>query len=144
MSTSRETTRDALVTLLTAELTGVGLPVTTVTGSQIDLEGNTPLVMVLSDGSLRTRMTLKGDKPSFSLEVLVFVRQATTDWTAVEAEDTLDEIESLIAGVYETYRKTDDWDLIEYAGNTKVWIAKEGGVDYNMEQIPTTIRLARS
>ena len=63
MSTGRETSRDALVALLSTALVGVGLPVKTCSGSkQVSLEGITPLVVVLSKGSDRETMTFCGDR----------------------------------------------------------------------------------
>lgn len=145
MSTSRETARDALVTLLTAALVGAGLPAKTVTGSKVtELAGQTPLVMVLSGGSGRERLTYQGDQTTFMLEVMVFVRQATTGWTNAQAEDALDRIESLIAGAYEAAGRTADWEFVRYTAATKVYEVAVEGVAYYMERIPTTVELARS
>jgi len=145
MSTSRETVRDALVTLLTAGLVGTGLPCKTVTGSKPEsLAGLTPLVSVLSAGSLRERMTFQGDRATFSLEVQVWVLQSVTGWTTAQAEDTLDRIESLIAGVYESARGGQYWETVEYAGETTVFEITVAGIPHYMERIPTTIKLIES
>ena len=145
MSTSRETARDALVTLLTAALVGVGLPVKTVTGSKVEsLSGLTPLVSVLSAGSLRERVTFLGDMASFSFEVQTWVLQSVAGWTNAQAEDALDRIESIIAGVYEAARGTATWEVVEYAGPTTVLEIAVAGIPYYMERTPTTVKLARS
>jgi hypothetical protein len=144
MSTSRETVRDALVTLLQAALVGDGLPVKTVTGSKVtDLSGLTPLVSVLSAGTLRERMTFMGDKPTFHLEVQVWVLQATTGWTNAQAEDALDKIEALIAGVYEDNRGGAAWEVLEYNGPTSVMEMAVAGVPYYVERIPTLVKLVK-
>jgi hypothetical protein len=145
MSTSRESARDALVTLLSASLVGTGLPCKTVTGSKVEeLTGLTPLTAVLSAGSVRERMTFQGDRPTFKLNVQVWVRQACDGWTNAEAEDALDEIESIIAGVYESNRRTDNWEMLEYAGNTTVVEVSVSGVKYYLEIIPTLVKVAKS
>lgn len=145
MSTNRETARDALATLLTAALVGAGLPVKTVTNSNVkELEGLTPLVGVLSGGTMRERLTFQGDEATFYLEVQVFVLQAGTGWTNAQAEDALDRIESLIAGVYEDNRGTANWAVLEYDGrSTVIEITVEGKL-YFMERIPTVVRTTKS
>jgi len=145
MSTSRETARDALVTLLTAALVGVGLPVKTVTGSKVEsLSGLTPLVSVLSAGSFRERVTFLGDMAAFSFEIQTWVLQSVAGWTNAQAEDALDRIESLIAEVYESARGTANWEVVEYAGPTTILEIAVAGIPYYMERIPTTAKLARS
>ncbi len=145
MSTSRETARDALVILLEAALVGDGLPVKTVTGSKVEsLSGLTPLVSVLSAGSLRERMTFQGDSATFSLEVQIWVLQSVTGWTNAEAEDALDRIESLIAGVYESARRTANWEIVEYASATTISEISVAGIPFYLERIPTTVKLVKS
>ena len=142
MSTSRETARDALVTLLTAALAGT---VKTVTGSKVTaLSGLTPLVSVLSAGTLRERMTFMGDKPTFSFEVQVWVLQETTGWTNEQAEDAIDAIEALIAEVVESYRSTGSWEVLEYDSPSVVGEVEVAGVPYYMERIPLLAKQAKS
>lgn len=145
MSTNREAARDALVTLLAAALVGVGLPAKTVTGAKVEtLQGLTPLVGVLPAGTLRERFTFQGDRPTFSFEVQVWVIQSATSWTFANSIDALDRIESLIAGVYETNRRTANWEFIEYAGASSILEIEVAGIPYYLERIPTTAKLARS
>lgn len=145
MSTSREVVRDAFATLLEAALVGDGLPVKTVVASKVKaLEGLTPLVAVLSAGALREKVTFMGDMPTFYLEVQVWVLQEGTDWTTAQAEDALDRIESLIAGVYESNRGTDEWSVLEYSGRSTVIELSSDGKLYYMERIPTIVRTVKS
>jgi hypothetical protein len=145
VSTNRETARDALAALLETALVGTDLPVKTVTNTKVEtLAGLTPLVSVLSAGSGRKRITFQGDQATFYLEVQVWVLQATSGWTNEQAEDALDEIESLIAGVYESARRTDEWELIEYTSRSMVVEIAVAGTPYYMERIPTTVMLMRS
>ena len=146
MSTSRKAARGALKTLLTAALVGVGLPVKTVVDSKVtDLSGLTPLVSVLSGGTLRDPLTFQGDHPTFGLEVQVWVLQEeSTGWTAAEAEDALDDIEALIAGVYESNRGTANWEILEYDGPSSIREMAVAGIPYFVERIPTTVRVAKT
>ena len=145
MSTSREVARDELVTLLTAALVGGGLPVKTVTGSKVtSLSGLSPLVSVLSAGTERTRLTYMGDIPIFSLEVQVWVLQETTGWTNAQAEDAMDSIEALIAGVVESNRGGGVWEVLEYQNPSVVHEMEVAGTPYYMERIPLLVKLAKS
>lgn len=145
MSTTRETSRDALKDLLTTALVGTGLPVKTVTNSNVkQLDGITPLVAVLSGGTKRDRVTFTGDKPTFYLEVQTWVLQSGTGWTNAQAEDALDRIESLIASVYESNRGTDEWSVLEYDGRTTVVEVTVDGKLYFMERIPTLVQTTKS
>lgn len=138
MATSREAARDALKILLEAALVGAGLPVKTVTASKVkSLKGLTPLVTVLSGGTLREPGPI--NHPLFHLEIQVFVLQQGTGWSLAEAEDALDTIESLIAGVYEDNRGTVVWSLLEYEGPTTVIEATSDGDLYYLETIPTLV-----
>ena len=143
MATNRETARDGVVTLLTAGLVGTGLPVKTVTGSKVtSLEGLTPLVFVRSTGTMRNQMPIA--HPTFGLEVQVWVRQACTGWTSAQAADALDEIESLIAAIYEANRGTATWATLEYSAPSSVDEMDVGGTLYYREVNPTLIGLVKS
>jgi len=146
MSTSRETVRDGLVALLAPALVGEGLPVKTVTGSKVlDMTGQI-LVMVLSKGSSRPAGTAMGNFADFALEIYVFVPQSGTDWTATQAEDTLDAIEALIAGVIEDNRRTDLWGYLMYDGDSRVGETDPAleGTPYYIEVIPIMIKIFQS
>ena len=144
MSSSRETTRDALVTLLAAALVGTGLPCKTVIGSKpAQLKGKTPLVSMLSGGSLRERMTVSGDKATFYYALHVWVQQSTTGWTNAQAEDALDTIESLIAQTFETNRKSSSWSVLSYESRTTVADVEFEGERYYLERIPVAAKLSK-
>ncbi len=145
MSTGREASRDALVTLLAAALIGVGKPVKTVTGSKVEsLQGLTPLVGVLPTGTLRERMTFQGDRPTFGFELQTWVIQSATSWTFANSIDALDNIEARIAAVFEAARGTATWEVIEYAGASSVLEIEVAGIPYYLERIPSIVKLARS
>jgi hypothetical protein len=145
MASSRKDSRDALATLLEAALVGDGLPVKTVSAHKEErLEGNSPLVVVLSRGTVRERMTFAGDQATFEFLVQVWVLQKATGWTQEQAEDALDRIESLIAETFETNRSGTEWEILEYGGQSQVFEASVAGVPYYVESIPTVVRLARN
>lgn len=142
MATNRETIRDALVTLLSAALVGAGKLAETCTGSKVtDLTAKTPLVAVFGRGSGRERPPFFEGVPTFYLEIQVLVRQAYTGWTNAEAEDRLDAIEAVIAGVILTNGVTANWRQIDYDGPSEMSEAKElsNGILYFLEKIPVVV-----
>jgi len=145
MATSRELVRDKLATLLAAALVGTGLPVKTVSASKVEnLKGNTPLVVVLSGGSDRQRETFQGSRAAFRLMIQTWVRQTASGWTQAQAEDAMDTIESLIAGVVEENQGTDDWETLDYDGESTMFEASVAGVPYYVESVGVRIRLAHN
>lgn len=141
VATSREIVRDALVTLLTTALVGAGLPVKTVTGSKVkNLEGLTPLVSVLSDGTVRERKTFQGTFPTFYLVLQVWVTQEATGWTNAQAEDALDRIESIIADVFIDNVETDNWTLLSITDRSRILEVTSGGRLYFVESFPVQVQ----
>lgn len=146
MATSREVCRDALVALLEPALVGAGLPCKTVSGSkQTSLEGITPLVTVLSAGTNRVPFTYEGNRPYFDYSIVVWVLQAVEgSWTLAQAEDALDTIEAIIAGVLEANLRTAQWTEIDYSDPSRVADVAVAGVPYYVEAISVRAMLARS
>ena len=145
MATSRETARDALVALLSAALIGTGKPVKTVSGSKVEsLEGATPLVVVLSRGSERERLTFQGDRATFYMVIQTWVLQSASGWTQAQAEDAIDSIEALIAATLEANRGTANWEILAYDGQSTILEAVVAGVPFYVETTPIVARLARS
>jgi len=146
VSTSRETARDALVVLLTTALVGDGLPVKNVSGSKLtSLEGETPAVIVLGRGSQRDALTFAGNRALFNFNINVWVLGSMEgSWTPAQAEDALDSIEALIAGVVEDNNVTTNWELLEYDGASEVAEVGVAGVPYLLESIPVNVILGRS
>ena len=145
MSTSRQTGRNALVNLLEGTLVGTGKPVKTVTGSKpTQLMGLTPLVAVLSAGSLREALTFQGNQATFWLDVLVYVQQAEGNWTNAMAEDALDTIEKMIEETCEANAVTDEWAVLRRDGRSTVFDVSVEGNPFYCERIPIMLILARS
>jgi len=144
MATSRETVRDALGVLLTDSLIGVGLPVKTVSVSKVkSLEGLTPLVALLSDGTLRERTTFQGTFPTFYFVLQVWVMEEATGWTNAQAEDALDRIESIIADVFSANAETANWTLISITDRSKILEVTSGGRVYFVESFPVKIQTSK-
>lgn len=143
MATSRETARDALTTLLTAGLSGTAQEVV---GHRVsDPAGKTPVVAVLSGGSLRERLTFQGTRPTFYLTIQVLVlAEDATGYTEADAEDTLDTLEAAIAGILESNWRTTTWESIEQTGQSEVLDVAIGGHAYYLEVIPVAMKLAQT
>lgn len=137
-SVNRKAAREALKILFEPALVGAGLPVKTVVDSKVkQLDGLTPLVAVLSGGTLRETSPI--NHPAFYLEIQSWVLQQGDGWSEAQAEDALDTIESIIAGVYEDNRGTDEWAILQYDGRTNVSEVTSDGKLYFLERIPTVV-----
>lgn len=142
MATSRKVARDALVTLLKAALVGEGLPAKNVEGSkQASLEGITPLVEVLGRSSDRKPLTTAGAYVVFGYVIRVWVLQSLGDWTPADAEDALDAIEAIIAGICTESDRTSKWEFVEYAGPTAIVEVAIDGIPYLLESISIKVQL---
>lgn len=138
MAANRETARDALETLIEAACVGTGLPVQATYNYRVgDFAGASPVVVVSSRGSNRRQMTLKGSRAKFYLQVDVLVLYALEDgtWTEAQAEDALDRIESLIAGVVTSNQATAAWGALSYVGESIRTDVMIGGVEYIRESV---------
>ncbi len=138
MAANRETVRDEVATLLGAALVGSGLPAQEVVNYRKgDLEGKSPVVQVSSYASDRSRMTAKGGRTTVYLLVAMFVLYALEDgsWTEAQAEDALDQIESLIAGVVQANQVTAYWGALDYDGRSERIDVAIGGQEYIVEAL---------
>lgn len=149
MSTSRETARDELVDLLMTDL--VSALAQAVIGHRptiTDLQGRKALVAVVNAGTLRKRMTMQGDRPTFYFEVQSWVLKTTTGWTVADAEDRLDSIEQQIAATFETNRKgpgsPSEWEILQYDDRSNIVDVEVDGVPYAVEAIPVSTMLVKS
>ena len=143
MTANRETSRDALATLLDTALTGVGNPVQTVYNYQIgDFQGQSPVVVVSSGGTERTPYTFEGDRATFHLNIFVFVLYDDEgDWGEDDAEDRIDLIEKDIAETLESNQRTTNWESIQYSAGTTVDSVEIGGDEYRREVIPVVVEV---
>lgn len=138
MAANRETVRDALATLLQAALVGSGKPVQAVYNYRTgDFAGASPVVSVFSHGADRRRLTARGSRARFFLQVDIFVVYALEDgtWTEAQAEDALDAVELLIAGVVDANQVTAYWGALDYVMESTRYDVAIGGIEYIQEAI---------
>lgn len=144
MAANRETVRDAFATLLQTALVGTGKPVQEVLNYRKgELEGKSPVVQVSSYGSDRRRMTTAGGRTIVYLLVGIFVLYALEDgtWTEAQAEDALDLIESLIAGVVDANQATANWNALEYDSRSERMDVAIGGQEYIVEAVTVKVEV---
>ena len=138
---NRETVRDYLATLLTAQLVTTDKTVKAVYNYRIgDFQGLSPVVVVSSGGSNREQISAMPQpgvrNAVFLLTVHVFVRYAATSWTEAQAEDRLDLIEKTIVDVLDANpRVTNVWQAIDYQADSVRDDVVIGGKDYIRETI---------
>jgi hypothetical protein len=142
MSSSRETVRDALATLLNSALTISGGPAEAFYGYPVaDFRGQSPVVVLASRGSERTMETMSTRRKSlFHLDIMSFTLYSDgSSWNEDDAEDRLDIIEQVIDQTIATNLVTSDWADIGYDGTTECGNATIGGTQYRYEVIHIVI-----
>ncbi len=137
MAANRETVRDALATLIGTAAVGSGKPVQAVFNYRVgDFGGASPVVVVSSRGSDRRQLTVRGGRAKFFLQVdtLVLYSDEGT-WGEDDAEDALDAIEAILAGVVAANQVTAQWAALAYAGESTRMDVMIGGVEYIREAV---------
>ena len=140
---NRETVRDALQVLLSAEVVDtLGIAEEVTTGRIVDPEGRGPLLAVLSGGSMREAYTRKGFKSSFHIEVQVWTPYGGGQSTA-DAENRADRLEQAVAEVVEANRaNATHWISLRYSDRSQaVNIRTESGNLYLFEMIPLEVKV---
>lgn len=135
-NTNRETVRDALVTLLTADLVGSGKPCQAIYGYQVgDFQGQSPVVIVSSSGSEREQRTASvRQRTRFYLNIFTFVLYSDEDsWGEDDAEDRIDLIEKTIADTIANNRTGDNWAELHLSERTRLDSVQIGGNEYRRE-----------
>ena len=136
-TTSRKAARKQLASILQTALVGTGLPAQAVYDNQVgDFQGQSPVVVVSSGGTLWERFTAQGMKPKFALTIHVFVLYADEagTWTEADAEDALDDIDQIIGQTISANQKSDYWQALTYANPTQTGSVEIGGKEYRTEQ----------
>ena len=124
---NRETVRDAFTALLSAALVGTGKPCQSVLGYPADRISGSPLVCVssVSASEEKTSKATWGWQFVFQVEVLVQWKDTGT-WTQAKAEDKLDAIWVIIAGVIEANQSNANWSVLEIIEDTCDMVAISG------------------
>ena len=141
---NRETSRDALATLLTTEMVN-GTPQlaqAVYNYQKFDFGGTSPVVLVYSGGAERPTATMAGSRTSFQIWVAIFVSTtASGSYTEADAEDRLDHLERALAEVIDENRSTANWTHIAYDGRSLVQDVELGGVPYIAEYVPLEVQV---
>ncbi len=143
---SRKTFRHALADLIESRLAGPGgiLQAVYAYGAR-DFGGQSPVVTITSDGSLR-KMTFEsgevmpGPFTKAYLDVHIFVAYSVRDdgYTEADSEDALDDVEAAIMSLVHEFSKGGvdmPWFAIRPAGRSKTSIVQLGDL-YRYEHIP--------
>lgn len=143
----RKVLREALATLLTTQLVGVGLPVNAVYAYQVaDTKGKSPVVFVTSAGSWR-RNPEHSTRPTsiayLDVNILVLYSDGTASWTEQHSEERLDLIEKMIGEVVANNSENPamPWMFLDFAGRSEVTSVVIGGKDYSWEIVPLQAQL---
>jgi len=140
---ARGAARVRLAQLLEAALVGDDKPAQAVFSYQVgDFAGQSPVVVVASGPADHQPNGFGCARASFQLLVFVFVAYAAAGgWTEADAEDALDDIEAIIAGVIEANGRSEAWDKIAYSGPTQPDPVVIGGVEYRRELITLDVQV---
>lgn len=140
---SRKTVRKELAALLSNDLVGSGKLAQAVYAYRVgDFEGQSPVVVVSSGGTLRQPWTMQGTMPVYHLEVDIFVLYANEagTWTEENAEDRLDDIEQAIAEVIEKHQVNQCWDALTQTEMSERTDLEIGGVEYIHEMMVVEVQ----
>ncbi len=122
--------------LFSQELTGPGKPVQVVYDHEVgDWGTNDPVVYLPGRGSQRhDDNDPLSHSVSFALDAHVWVRYAKEGVTEADSENTLDDIEAMIADTVQS--DTLSGGLLAHDGESAVDALQIGGVEYRHEVIP--------
>jgi len=148
-ASNRKTIRKRIVTHFNADLVGTGLPVVAVYSfDKRDFKGQSPVVLVLSNGSLRMPFGLGSELygSAMRFSVILFVREAddSEGWTAENVEDALDDNEKAIADSVMNHQKDPGyWTKMMLDENevSEILPALVGGVSYKMEILTVLVEV---
>lgn len=105
---------------------------------------DTPLVRVMSGGSLRPQLTEQGMRSTFRYAVDVWVLLALQDnsWTAEDAEDTIDQIEYEIVSWLTANQLGHTWTGVQYEGMSYIEpVNIERGEIYLVERVGVAVEV---
>lgn len=136
MTANRQTIRETIASGLSAAVTSAQAVYTHASG---DIAGQSPVLRVLSAGSLRQPLSQRGNRALFYLTIQVWVLYADPDagYTEQNAEDALDQIENQIAAWLASSNSIAQ--VINFAGRSAVTAVDLGGEAYMVEEIPLEV-----
>lgn len=132
---NRKEVRELLTTLLQGGVQG------TVESYQTDPAGRSPLVQIVSSGSLRNDIRKGGSSGPLMVSVHCFVVHAdpNSSWTEEDAENAIDDLEYQVVTCLEANQNTSLWTSIGWEMPSMVDRVSIGGVPYLYEVIPLVI-----
>ena len=139
-TSSRSTIRKSIAASLAANLTSVQQ---VVDHQASDTGSASPLVRVMSGGSLRPPSIPAGDDTRFYVIVQTWVlfSEIPGEWTEADAEDALDAVEQEIARwVDEHQQQPGLWKTLRYSQRSGVRVLEDNGEAWLVEDIVLEVR----
>ena len=152
MTATRKQVREAFAGLLAAELVGDGKPLKAVYAYRVgDFNGQTPVAALGAGGTERTKLTTRGSRKAYLLDLFIFVLYALLDeaghlvldeaqqpvWDEQDAEDMLDLLEEQVGALVDglgSHRPY--WQSVAYGAPTQPEVVTLGGLPYYLEIVP--------
>ncbi|MDQ2995463.1 MAG: hypothetical protein M3R61_00185 [Chloroflexota bacterium] len=143
MTANRATVRSALASLITAYVTSAQIVYDHEPG---DLGTASPIVVLASAGSDRTRMTFQGNQSAFSVAIDIYTLAAETAsgaYSYADSADVVDACEAELADLVASQQENGFWSQITYAGPSSVEFGIFGadGIPRFRERIALNITL---
>lgn len=122
MSSTRKTIRAQLRDLLAA---GVPAAQSVLAAEPGDLGSASPIIVIGSRGSSRSRMTFAGSQARFKLFLDIYTLAALAGddtYTHADAADVIDDCEAQIAAVFDSYQRKapNGWEALDIDGESTV------------------------
>lgn len=109
-----------------------------------DIGGASPVLVLDSRGSRRSRMTFQGSQLGalLWLDVYTLAAQSSTgSYTYADSADVIDDLESQIATALEHSQEDGVWNRIDYDGDSQIEFGIWDGIPYFRERIPLKIEV---
>jgi len=142
MAASRKPLRAALQTLLQTQVSAAQAVYKNEPG---DIGGASPVLVISSRSSRRSRMTFQGSQLGAKLWLDVYTRAAESasgTYTYADSADVIDDLESQIATALEHAQENGTWNTINYDGESEdIELGIWDGIPYFKERIPLVIEV---
>lgn len=105
-------------------------------------DGQSPVIVIGSSGTLPTGMTFEGWKLSYYYDIIALIaRESEAEYTEEDADDALDDVAQELMETLQANRKTADWQCLEFDGPSVPAPASVGGDPYWMEITPVLVHV---
>lgn len=148
----RSQVRADFAALLASQVSGAGHLAQQVYGFSVkDFGAKMPVLVLGSAGTEQKSFTLRGSRPSYLIDLAVFVLYAAVEedgtiikdpatglavWDEQASEAALDQIETQIRELLDNNQRGPSWKAVAYAAATSVQIVSVGDQTYRVELIP--------